>query len=222
VTLHPDKARPDPSKNETAETINERWVEIVKAYKTLTDEDVRANYEQYGNPDGKQSTSFGIALPKFLVAEGNGKYVMIVYGALLGILLPYFVGSWWYGSQKVTRDGILVSTVGKLFKEYNERIDQNGVVGALSSGDEYQDILKGHKSDSGLGQVEKRISKEAEHSRTAAGMTVKDQNKLGDIEEGTRRKALALLWAYLGRTELDDQTLNDGEQARARDSVDYY
>ncbi|KAG8624364.1 hypothetical protein KVT40_007431 [Elsinoe batatas] len=209
VTLHPDKAQPDESKNETLEFVNDRWVEIIKAYKTLTDEDVRANYEMYGNPDGKQSTSIGIALPQFLVAEGNGKYVMIVYGALLGILLPYFVGSWWYGSQKRTREKVLVDSVGRLFKEYSERMDDNAVISALSSGEEFKDILKGHKADSGLGQIEKRILAPGTNTTTAAGLTKKDQTKLGDIDDATRRKALALLWAYLGRTELDDATLNE-------------
>ena len=207
--MHPDKARPAPEKNETLDTINERWVEITKAYKTLTDDDVRANYEQYGNPDGKQSTSIGIALPKFLVAEGNGKYVMIVYGALLGILLPYFVGSWWYGSQKKTKDNVLVSSVGKLFKEYTERVDANGVVSALSVGDEYEEILKGHKADAGLGQLEKRILAPGSTTLTAAGLTKKDSAHHQDLDDGTRRKVLALLWAYLGRVELTDSVLND-------------
>ena len=49
-TLHPDKVSPDPAKNETIETVNEQWVEISKAFKALTDEEVRSNYEKYGNP----------------------------------------------------------------------------------------------------------------------------------------------------------------------------
>lgn len=208
-TMHPDKARPDSAQNLTLESINERWVEIVKAYKTLTDEDVRRNWEEYGNPDGKQSTSIGIALPQFLVGEGNGKYVMIVYGALLGVLLPYFVGSWWYGSQKKTKDNALVTSVGKLFKEFSERIDNNGVISALSVGDEYEQILKGHKSDAGLGQIEKRILATGTTTATAAGLTKKDSAKLQDLDDGIRRKALALIWAYLGRIELTDPALND-------------
>lgn len=207
--MHPDKARPDAALNETLEMINERWVEITKAYKTLTDEDVRRNYEEYGNPDGKQSTSIGIALPQFLVAEGNGKYVMIVYGALIGILLPYFVGSWWYGSQKRTKEGVLVTSVGKLFKEFSERIDLGGVISALSVGDEYDEILKGHKSDAGLGQVEKRILAPGSTTATAAGLTKKNSAVLQDLDDGTRRKTLALIWAYLGRIELDDAVLNE-------------
>lgn len=203
--MHPDKAQPDASKNETFEMVNERWVEVIKAYKSLTDEEIRNNFIMYGNPDGKQSTSFGIALPQFLVTEGNGKYILIVYGALLGVLLPYFVGKWWYGSQKMTREKILVTSAGNLFKEYNERIDKNGVVNALSAGAEFRDILNGHKADTGSGQLERRVLAEG-----AAGMTEKDRKRVQDLDDGVRRKTLALLWAYLGRVELDDATLNDG------------
>lgn len=208
--MHPDKAQPDASKNETLETINERWVEIIKAYKALTDEEVRNNFIQYGNPDGKQSTSFGIALPQFLITEGNGKYILIVYGALLGVLLPYFVGKWWYGSQKMTKENVLVTSAGNMFKEYNERLDKNGVVALLSSGDEFKAILSGHKADTGSGQLEKRVLAES-GTASATGMTAKDRTRLQDIDDGVRRKALALLWAYLGRVELDDVSLNNGE-----------
>ena len=87
LKFHPDKIRPDPAKNETIEMLNEYFVEISKAYKALTDEEVRNNYIQYGHPDGKQSFSIGIALPKIMVSEGNGKYVILVYSVLLGVLL---------------------------------------------------------------------------------------------------------------------------------------
>ena len=89
---HPDKARVDESKNQTLDYINHRWVELSKAYKALTDEEVRNNFIQYGHPDGKQSFSIGIALPKFIVTDGNGKYVLLLYGLLLGVLLAYIAG----------------------------------------------------------------------------------------------------------------------------------
>ncbi|KAK4985621.1 secretory subunit [Elasticomyces elasticus] len=202
LTMHPDKARPDLSRNETTETINDRWVDIIKAHKALTDEDVRNNYIQYGNPDGKQSTSFGIALPKFLISEGNGKYVLLVYGSLLGVLLPYLVGKWWYGSQKVTKEKALISSAGNLFKEYNERTDAGGVVAALSSGMEYHEVFKGAKADSGTGKIESRVL-------SGGILSEKDRQKLEEMDDATRRKVLGLLWAYLGRIDLSDTTLNE-------------
>ena len=45
---HPDKAKDE----KTKEVHNAKFVEINKAYKTLTDENSRKNWEEYGNPDG--------------------------------------------------------------------------------------------------------------------------------------------------------------------------
>lgn len=199
----------DESKNQTIETANEYYVELTKAYKALTDEEVRNNYIQYGHPDGKQSYSIGIALPKFIVTEGNGKYVLLVYGLLLGVLLPYVVGKWWYGTQRVTKEKVLVATAGNLFREYKEDLTEGDVVSALSSGEEYKAALKGSKADSWMGRIEQIILADGETGPSAAGLTLKDRRNLQDLE-GTRRKTLALLWAYLGRVRLDGSTLDDG------------
>ncbi|KAK7562359.1 Sec63 Brl domain-containing protein [Phyllosticta citricarpa] len=208
LTLHPDKLQPDPEKNVTTESINDHWVEVTKAFKTLTDEEVRNNYLQYGHPDGKQSFSIGIALPKWIVTEGNGKYVLLAYGIVLGVVLPYWVGKWWYGTQRVTKEKVLVSSAGKIFKEYKPEMTPGSVLHALSTGTEFEEALKGHKADSGLSKIESSIFKEGELSPLAGGMSVKDREQLENLEEGVRRKALALLWAYLGRVDLGDATLN--------------
>ena len=201
LKFHPDKIRPDPSKNETLETLNARYVEISKAYQALTDEEVRNNYIQYGHPDGKQSFSIGIALPQFIISDGNGKYVVLVYTLLLGVLLPYLVGSWWYGTQRMSKEGILMESSNNLFREYNDDIDESGVVAALSTGREFANILKGDKAEAGLAKLESRI--------TAEGfLSPSDQEKLDDIDEPARRKALALLWAYLGRVRPDETAEN--------------
>ncbi|KAK5128885.1 hypothetical protein LTR85_000218 [Meristemomyces frigidus] len=206
VTMHPDKRQPDASRNETFDMVNDQWVEIVKAYKALTDEDVRNNYIQYGNPDGKQSTSFGIALPQFLVSEGSGKYVLVFYGLLLGIGLPWLVGKWWYGMQKMTRERVLVTSAGNMFKEYRERMDEGDVAAAVSSALEYRDILHGAKEQSGLGKLEKKLIQAFEEG-AEPGMLPKDRKKLEDVEDPVRRKTLALVWAYLHRLDLDDKSL---------------
>lgn len=208
LTMHPDKREPNAAMNETLESINNEWVEIVKAYKALTDEEIRNNYIQYGNPDGKQSTSFGIALPQFIVAEGSGKYVLLVYGALLGIGLPWLVGKWWYGAQKQTKDRVLVTSVGNMFREYKERMDAGDVAVAVGSAIEFQDILSGARADTGLGRLEKELQAldDAE-----AGVPAKDRKKLDELEDPVQRKTTALLWAYFTRLQLSDKTL-EGEK----------
>jgi translocation protein SEC63 len=207
VKFHPDKVRPDPAKNETAESLNDYYVELTKAYQALTDEEVRNNYIQYGHPDGKQSFSIGIALPKFIVTDGNGKYVVLLYTGLLGILLPYLVGSWWYGTKRRSKEGVLMESANALFRQYDDSLNESGIIAALSSGKEFDEILKSDKIESGLSKVESRISAEGTDSPFAAGFSAKDKETLEELDNGVRRQALALLWAYLGRTELDDAAL---------------
>ncbi|KAI9814217.1 MAG: secretory subunit [Pycnora praestabilis] len=209
LKFHPDKIRPDPALNQTIDSLNDYFVELTKAYKALTDEEVRNNFIQYGHPDGKQSFSIGIALPKFIVTEGNGKYVLLVYGMLLGVALPYVVGKWWYGTQRMTREKVLVASAGNMFREYEEGLSQGGVIGLLSSGEEFKEVLKGDKADAGLGKLERKILGDKEGGPTTGVLTTKDRVKVEDLDVVPRRKALSLLWAYLGRIELEDPTLND-------------
>ena len=187
---------------------------MTKAYKALTDEDIRNNYVQYGHPDGKQSFSIGIALPKFIVTEGYGKYVLLVYGGLLGVLLPYIVGKWWYGSQRYTKERVLVASAGNIFQEYDDEMTDGGIVKALSSGVEFKEMLSGSKADSGLAKLEKKVL-----TGSASFLSTKDQDTIRQMDESSRRKALALLWAYLSRADLDDTILNGGESFLIMESI---
>lgn len=207
LKFHPDKAKPDPAKNLTIESISAHYVEISKAYQALTDAEIRENYIRYGHPDGKQGYSINIALPKAIVSDGNGKYVVLLYSALFGVLLPYLVGSWWYGTLKRSKEGVLMESANRLFREYKDNINEGGLITALSTGKEFEDLLKGDKADAGLSKLESKILDEGELSPFAGGLSIKDKEKLQDLESGPQRKALALLWAYLGRVELDDPAL---------------
>jgi len=189
------------------ESLSAQYVEISKAYQALTDEEVRNNYIQYGHPDGKQSFSINIALPKVIVSDGNGKYVVLLYFLIFGVLLPYMIGSWWYGTQSRSKEGVLMESANRMFREYDDEMDEGGIVTALSAGKEFEGALKGDKADSGLAKIESRITAAGETQPFAAGLSVKDKEKLEDLESGVRRKSLALLWAYLGRIDLDDSAL---------------
>ncbi|KAI9726356.1 MAG: secretory subunit [Chrysothrix sp. TS-e1954] len=212
LTEHPDKRRPDEERNVTIETINDEWVEVTKAFKALTDEEVRNNYIQYGHPDGKQSFSIGIALPQFIVSEGNGRYVLLLYAAFLGIILPYLVGTWWYGTQRKTKEGVLTESAGKLFTEYDEDIQESEVIGALSAGLEYQEespeILKGKDSSSA---IERRVFE----APATNSLSKKNRDLISSLDDEQRRKSLSLLWAYLHRIPLEDQNLDEQKYAGA-------
>jgi translocation protein SEC63 len=68
---------------------------------------------------------------------------------------------------------------------------------------EYQEILPGGKADAGLGKLEKKV----QANDLSLGMLAKDKKLLSELDDATRRKTLALIWAYLGRIDLDDRTL---------------
>jgi translocation protein SEC63 len=84
-----------------------------------------------------------------------------------------------------------------------------GVVHALSSGEEFNEVLTGNKAENGLSKLEQKVLSEGSDSPVSQILTKKDRQKLDDLEDSRRRKVLTLLWAYLGRVELDDETLND-------------
>ncbi|KAL1901268.1 secretory subunit [Ceratocystis pirilliformis] len=200
LRFHPDKIRPDLAKNETIESLSAHYVELTKAYQALTNEEIRNNWLQYGHPDGKSlDFSFGIALPKWVVSEGNGKYVVLAYALLLGVLLPYYVGRWWYGTQRMSKEGVLLESANNLFRQYTDDIDEGGIITILSSGAEYKEMIRKDKADNGLAKIEARIS---------SLLTTKNREKLEEMDDLVRRKSLALLWAYIHRVDLEDAALN--------------
>lgn len=100
---------------------------------------MRENYEKYGHPDGKQEFSMGIALPSWIVESQNNGYVLGVYGLLFGVLMPIFVGRWWYSSKAYTKDGILTKTAEIYFRNLKEDIDFSTAVELLAASLEYSD-----------------------------------------------------------------------------------
>ncbi|KAF3933599.1 hypothetical protein ABW19_dt0206674 [Dactylella cylindrospora] len=209
IKYHPDKVAIQG--NDTIEAVNERWVEITKAYKALTDEEVRRNYQEYGHPDGKQSFSIGIALPQWTVADGSKYWVLAFYGVMFGIVLPYYVGKWWYGTRKYTKDGVLMETAGRLFKAFEEDCDERKAVEALSAG--------------GLERF-KKAEKSFEGQEIVIESAIKDKIppavlKTLEKMDGWKRKTYGLLWAYLTRTKLPDPKLDAEKLEVAQDAVSW-
>lgn len=97
--MHPDRGGDE-----------EEFKELTKAYKSLTDEETKKNWLEYGNPDGPGATEFGIALPKWIVDGKNSYIVLGVYVLVFMIIMPTVVGMWWYKSIKYTGDQILMRT----------------------------------------------------------------------------------------------------------------
>lgn len=104
----------------------------------MTDDEIRRNYEEYGHPDGKQEYSIGIALPKWIVESTNGYYILGFYGLLFGVLMPYLIGRWWYGSRNLTKEGIETETAARYFKAVKENTSEYDVVDMLAASHEFE------------------------------------------------------------------------------------
>lgn len=113
IQEHDGETCPDDVRKE----YDDAWALVVKAHETLTEEVSYNNWLETGNPDGRLQTTWGIALPAWLVAEENHLYVLGVYGLIFGIMLPAAVGSWWYRSIQYTGDSVLIKTT-KMFEYY--------------------------------------------------------------------------------------------------------
>lgn len=100
LKYHPDKETGDPV----------LFMRIAKAYEALTDEEAKKNWEEYGNPDGPQATTFGIALPSWIVDKKNSMWVLAAYALAFMVILPVSVGIWWYRSIQYSCDEVLMDT----------------------------------------------------------------------------------------------------------------
>jgi translocation protein SEC63 len=140
ISSHPDKIRTDDEKEK--EELNAKYVEITKAYKALTDPEIKKNFEEYGHPDGRQPFQLGIALPLWLVESHNNFYVLAFYGVILGLFLPYYVGKWWYKALKYTRDRILNNTMALYFKELKENTSMKDFILMMASSYEFEEEIE--------------------------------------------------------------------------------
>lgn len=94
--LHPDK-NPSPD-------AMEKYLEVQKAYEALTNDDLRENWEKWGNPDGRQDTEVETALPSFLGDRKYSSYVLLFYGVLLiGVPTTAFVVLQSWKSKTITK-----------------------------------------------------------------------------------------------------------------------
>ncbi|KAJ7743136.1 translocation protein sec63 [Mycena metata] len=184
---HPDKVKV--SVNETIEIIQNRFVDLTKAYKSLTDPVIRENLEKYGNPDGRQELTMGIALPAWIIAGHNNIWVLGVYALLVGGVLPSLVGRWWFGNRQKTKDGIQALSAAAFFKNLTDESTEADVVRVLASAYTFETFAASKESTDALeAQVRSAIGDAA-----WAGIAG---------EDARRRRAMVLLSAYLLRIDV--------------------
>ncbi|OSD01694.1 DnaJ-domain-containing protein [Trametes coccinea BRFM310] len=207
--FHPDKVKL--AVNETMDAVEAKFVEITKAYKALTDETIRKNWELYGHPDGRQEISMGIAIPPWVVESRNNIWVLGAYGVIFGGALPAIVGRWWFGNREKTKDGIHSRSAAAFFKGLSEESGIDEVTSSLGKAFEW-DLPKSKlgKADAELVELEKKIKEKLNGK----------WDELVKLAEATpkahakRRRAFILLYAHLLRLPVQNPTLQK-EQTQA-------
>ncbi|KAI9501919.1 Sec63 Brl domain-containing protein [Coemansia spiralis] len=200
---HPDKVTKD-----LKDKADEMMAELNRAYKTLTNAEARENYEKYGNPDGMQTQSMGIALPKLLVEAHTSPFVLAFYCLVFGFVMPFYVGSWWYNSTRYQKDRILNSTMATFFKNIREHISQRNLIELLTAASEFaDDDLKYQPSEQNA--LDKTVEKVQNVSRCHALEIFSPSKKFTSKDAW---KANVLLHAHFFRVQIDDAKLADQQQ----------
>ncbi|ORY28616.1 Sec63 Brl domain-domain-containing protein [Naematelia encephala] len=210
LQFHPDKIKL--SENQTKEDADAKFVELTKAYKSLTDEVTRENLAKYGNPDGPQQREEKIAIPQWVVEGKNSIWVLAAYGLVLGGGIPFVVGRWWFAQRRLTRDGILNPTAELFFHQIRDDTDFVSLVTLLASALELNAIL-GNKKKAGKKERKERqsklegLEKEVERRRIEFGVEespIMKKDSRVTVTTAVARRAKALLWAHMLRIDLDD------------------
>ncbi|KAJ2724915.1 secretory subunit [Coemansia sp. Benny D115] len=203
IKWHPDKVS-----QEMKEEAGVMMAELNRAYKALTDPVAYENYKKYGNPDGMQTQSMGIALPRILVEAHTSPFVLLLYGAVFGFLMPFYVGRWWYNSTRYQKDGILNPTMGTFFKNIREHISQRNLIELLTAASEFsEDDLKYRESEeAALNAISEKVQ------RVSRRHALELFNKSKKFTGKDAWKANVLLHAHFFRVTIDDADLADQQQ----------
>ncbi|CAD5209577.1 unnamed protein product [Bursaphelenchus xylophilus] len=180
----------------------EQFNHLAKAYQALTNEESRENWEKYGNPDGPRATTFGIALPKWIVSENYGNWVLAFYGLVFMILMPSAVGYWWYNSIKYSADKVLLETT-KTFAHFISKtpnMEVTRVLMVLTASCEFwrkfnNEIVESEEDDVELPVLMKEFKNLGENKKEIP------------FSQPYSVKCRILLYAYLSRLDLNSARL---------------
>ncbi|KAI9627966.1 hypothetical protein KEM48_011904 [Puccinia striiformis f. sp. tritici PST-130] len=202
LKFHPDKLKL--AVNQTLEEVNEHFVNLTKAYKALTDETIRENYEMYGHPDGKRETAMGIALPKWIVETRNHGYVVGLYGLVFGLMLPYLVGKWWHGSRKYTKDQVLNESASRYFLNLTEETKFANAIEVLCSSLEFKALESKHIRVFESNQAYKKLEDQVTTTLFNSTGGKLEGNLYNNSNEKFVKRTAILIYAHLFRIPISD------------------
>lgn len=129
-----------PDKNPGNKLAEEMFMKVAKAYEALTDETAKKNWEEFGNPDGKQALEVSIGLPTFLLEKDNHNAILMVYLFILVIVIPVIVGAWYANSKQYGENNVMYDTYSFFIKMLSEHTNVKMLPEVLSGAAEFRSI----------------------------------------------------------------------------------
>jgi len=139
LQYHPDK-----NKEPGAE---ERYIQIAKAHETLTDPAIKEKWEKYGNPDGPQAFTMGIALPAFLVQQDKMYLVLGTYVAFLLVIFPTVAICYWQRQKSLHTNQLSKKTMYYFYHYLKEGMRFRKIMELISMSYEYVTQIQVRRSD---------------------------------------------------------------------------
>eukprot|EP00917_Polyrhabdina_sp_WS-2016_P002704 GHVP01005810.1.p1 GENE.GHVP01005810.1~~GHVP01005810.1.p1 ORF type:complete len:548 (+),score=92.48 GHVP01005810.1:706-2349(+) len=134
ILHHPDKVQED--KKDGAQ---EKFLELQRAYKALTDPEARKNWEEYGNPDGRKEIATGIALPSWILKRGISSIFILIYLCLFFIGVP-FIGSIVWKNIKRT-GGVSVDEMHRIYELLRDTTNEKRLINILCQNEDFKKIV---------------------------------------------------------------------------------
>lgn len=131
-----------PDKNIGDAVAEQKFLLVAKAYEALTDEVSKANYEKYGNPDGRQALQLSIGLPTFLLNPSNHNVILFMYLLVLVVAIPSCVALWYSHSKKYGDSMVMYDTYGFYNYALSENSHPRMLPEILAGSAEFRDLPK--------------------------------------------------------------------------------
>jgi translocation protein SEC63 len=93
----------------------------------------KKNWEEFGNPDGKQALEVSIGLPTFLLEKDNHNAILMVYLFILVIVIPVIVGAWYANSKQYGENNVMYDTYSFFIKMLSEHTNVKMLPEVLTS-----------------------------------------------------------------------------------------
>ena len=169
---------------------------INKAYKSLTDEEGKKNFEKYGNPDGPQPMKVSIGLPSFILKKKNHFPILLLFVIFILVIFPSCFMAWFKYSESYDDSG-MKSENEKIFYQFmNENILLGQMPFVLGMAQEFLNLTVHFEEDKPLIKAYRRyINYMCKHKPEY----ICPQNK----------KAICLFYSYIFREPLKIDNYQD-------------